>query len=88
VSAAAWASPALGVVEAFDERVGLGEVRLDDGSRLAFHAVELADGSRRVDVGARVALRVAPRRSGRVEATCLVTTGADGGGAGRGAPAC
>jgi len=43
-----------GLVSAFDAAAGLGEVTGEDGSRYAFHCVEIADGTRAVDVGGRV----------------------------------
>ena len=43
-----------GTVTAFDEHVGLGTVTADDGADYLFHCVEIADGARRIDVGARV----------------------------------
>lgn len=38
-------------VSEFDAHVGLGSVRLDDGSLVPFHCAEIADGSRTIDVG-------------------------------------
>jgi len=43
-----------GVVESFDDRRGDGVVRCDDGERLYFHCVSIADGTRHIDVGTRV----------------------------------
>ncbi len=43
-----------GVVTAFDEQSGLGTIEGDDGTRLAFHCIEIADGSRSIEVGAEV----------------------------------
>ncbi|HET8990828.1 MAG TPA: hypothetical protein VFN59_06990 [Acidimicrobiales bacterium] len=51
-----------GVVTAFDEARGDGEVTTDRGERLYLHCVSIADGSRRVARGARV---VGERRVGR-----------------------
>lgn len=51
-----------GVVTAFDEARGDGEVTSDRGERLYLHCVSIADGSRRVALGARVA---GVRRVGR-----------------------
>jgi cold shock CspA family protein len=62
-----------GVVEEFDEAVGLGTVRGDDASAYPFHCTQIADGSRRVDVGARVAFAVVPGHLGRWEATEIQT---------------
>ena len=44
----------LGVVTSFDAVVGLGEVTLDHGASVAFHATAITDGSRSVGVGAAV----------------------------------
>jgi cold shock CspA family protein len=52
-----------GVVETFDERRGDGLVTSDRGEQLYFHCVSIADGTRRIDVGARVHAR---RRVGHV----------------------
>jgi len=43
-----------GTVVDFDEHVGLGHVEAADGTRYLFHCVEIADGSRTIDVGAGV----------------------------------
>lgn len=43
-----------GTVTSFDDYVGLGEVRTAAGDRFLFHCVEIADGSRTIDVGAEV----------------------------------
>lgn len=61
---------AVGVVAAFDAERGLGEVELADGRRYSFHCVEIADGSRTIAVGARVAFELVPRL-GRLEAAHL-----------------
>jgi cold shock CspA family protein len=57
-----------GRVVEFDEHVGLGEVEGEDGARLAFHCVAIADGSRTIDAGAAVTYEVVPGRLGRYEA--------------------
>jgi cold shock CspA family protein len=57
-----------GTVVEFDEHVGLGTVEGEDGARLGFHCVAIADGSRRIDVGAAVTFDVVPGRLGRWEA--------------------
>ncbi|MET0324409.1 MAG: cold shock domain-containing protein [Ilumatobacteraceae bacterium] len=43
-----------GRVTDFDEHVGLGHVTADSGSVHLFHCVEIADGTRTIDVGAEV----------------------------------
>ena len=57
-----------GTVVEFDEHVGLGAVEAEDGARLEFHCVAIADGSRRIDVGVAVTYEVVPGRLGRYEA--------------------
>lgn len=59
-----------GKVIAFDEHVGLGEVESDDGAVYLFHCVEIADGSRTIEVGAAVEFDVM-RKLGRSEASQL-----------------
>ena len=59
-----------GVVVAFDAAAGLGSVASPDGARYAFHCVEIADGSRSIDVGTEVRFRPLPKL-GAVEARCL-----------------
>jgi len=61
-----------GVVAAFDEERGLGTVVDDDGDELPFHCTAIADGTRRIDVGRRVAFAVTPGHLGRWEATAIV----------------
>ena len=56
-----------GTVVAFDREVGLGDVRADDGTQFVFHCVEIADGSRNIDVGAAVTFEVMTK-FGRFEA--------------------
>ncbi len=56
-----------GVVIAFDGAAGLGTIRADDGVEHRFHCVEIADGSRQIDVGAAVTFEPLPK-FGRYEA--------------------
>ena len=63
-----------GVVTEFDESVGLGTVRGDDGTELAFHCTAIADGTRDIAVGTAVRYDDGPGRQGRWEATRLVQT--------------
>jgi CspA family cold shock protein len=44
----------LGQVTSFDAAVGLGTVESDDGESHAFHCIEIADGTREIELGARV----------------------------------
>ena len=43
-----------GVVAAFDEESGLGILTTHDGVEHPFHCIEIADGSRTIDVGTQV----------------------------------
>jgi hypothetical protein len=58
-----------GVVSSFDAREGLGTLALDDGGTVGFHATQLADGTRRVEVGARITATLVAWHAGRIEAT-------------------
>ena len=55
-------------VIAFDAEVGRGLVRAEDGIDYGFHALDVADGSRHVDLDVEVTARLAPRL-GRWEVT-------------------
>lgn len=59
---------AIGVVCEFDEHRGYGTVRASDGRQLFFHCTAIADGSRTVAVGVRVAFSVRAGHLGRWEA--------------------
>jgi CspA family cold shock protein len=43
-----------GVVAAFDEQSGLGVVATHEGIEHPFHCIEIADGSRTIDLGTEV----------------------------------
>lgn len=60
-----------GTVADFDERRGLGTIEAD-GTSFPFHCTAVLDGSRMVDVGARVVFEVRPASRGRWEATHIV----------------
>lgn len=60
-----------GVVTAFDDGRGLGEVTGDDGVVRPFHCTAIADGSRTIEVGTAVRFEVVPGRLGRWEATAI-----------------
>jgi cold shock CspA family protein len=64
-----------GTVVEFDEQVGLGRVRAEDGGDYPFHCTAVADGSRSVPVGAPVAFTLVPGKIGGWEADALVVTG-------------
>ncbi len=55
----------------FDGHTGLGAVESDDGARLAFHCTQVIDGSRSLEVGARVRYEVVPGGLGVWEAGAL-----------------
>jgi hypothetical protein len=55
---------ALGSVTDFSPERGLGEVRLDDGVVLGFHATAIADGTRQIPVGTRVLVVERPTHRG------------------------
>ena len=57
-----------GLVRTFDAEAGLGEVGTEDDGAFPFHCVAVADGSRRVNVGAEVTFTVGPGLPGRWEA--------------------
>jgi CspA family cold shock protein len=43
-----------GVVASFDDQSGLGIVTVHDGVEHPFHCIEIADGSRTIDIGTEV----------------------------------
>ena len=65
------AGPHRGRVASFDQRRGLGEVDAEDGTSYGFHATAIADGSRRIAVGATVVFTVSPGHRGLYEARGL-----------------
>jgi cold shock CspA family protein len=67
--------PRTGTVAEFDAARGLGTVRDDRGAELPFHCTAVADGSRMIDVGTRVAFTTAAGHLGRMEARELVPIG-------------
>ena len=73
------AGPRHGRVDSFDPGRGLGTVADDDGAAYGFHATAIADGSRRIDVGAEVTFTVAPGHRGLYEARSLVPVAASAG---------
>jgi CspA family cold shock protein len=60
-----------GSVATFDEERGLGTVVTEDGRFLPFHCTAIADGSRTIAVGTRVAFSVVAGHLGRWEAAGL-----------------
>jgi cold shock CspA family protein len=69
---------ATGSVAAFDARRGLGEVALDDGRTIDFHATQVADGTRAIEVGQRVTLSVVPWHAGKLEGTDVARSASRG----------
>lgn len=63
---------ALGRVRSFQDHLGLGDVELDDGAVLPFHCTAIDDGSRHIDIGARVSCTPQPGHLGRMEARHIV----------------
>ena len=62
-----------GVVAAFDDAAGLGEVERDDGIRFPFHCIEIADGTREIAVGTWVTFELLCKL-GRYEAARITPT--------------
>ncbi|HET9077893.1 MAG TPA: hypothetical protein VFN68_13245 [Acidimicrobiales bacterium] len=60
-----------GRVVDYDEAVGLGTVEDAGGRRFGFHCTQIADGTRRIDAGTRVAFEVVAARRGSWEAARL-----------------
>ena len=60
-----------GRVAAFDDGRGLGEIAGDDGAAYPFHCTAIADGSRTIAVGTRVAFAVVAGHGGRWEAASV-----------------
>ena len=56
-----------GTVTEFSDASGLGTVTVDDGRSFPFHVIEIADGTRTIEVGRRVRFTVMPKL-GRYEA--------------------
>ena len=47
-------TPHIGTVVEFDAAVGLGEIERNDGQRFQFHCIELADGTRTIELSTAV----------------------------------
>ena len=58
-----------GTVAEFDEHVGLGTLRAEDGRELLFHCTQLVDGTRTIEVGTPVRFEVIAGHLGRWEAS-------------------
>ena len=61
----------LGTVETFDAERGLGTVEDAGGAVFGFHSTAIADGSRLIATGRKVAFVVGPAHGGRLEASWL-----------------
>lgn len=59
-----------GSVTEVDDAAGLGTVTADDGTQFRFHVVEIADGSRTIEVGQSVVFQPLPR-FGRFQAASI-----------------
>ena len=62
------------MVTEFDEHIGLGVITDGAGREYPFHCVELADGSRTIEIGADVEFHPLPKL-GRVEAGQIAPLG-------------
>lgn len=60
-----------GVVSAWDDPRGLGQVTADDGRTFALQCTDLTDGTRTTTVGAAVAFRIRPGHRGRWQAVAV-----------------
>jgi cold shock CspA family protein len=60
-----------GVVTAFDDHAGRGTLREERGTEWFFHCTSVADGTRTIEVGARVRFDVVAGQLGRWEAANL-----------------
>lgn len=70
----AGAATLTGTVRAFDDERGVGVVVDEAGREYPFHCTDIADGSRRIAAGTRVAFTVAPGHLGHVEGRALTAT--------------
>jgi cold shock CspA family protein len=61
----------LGQVTTFDDPAGVGVIRADDGTDHPFQCTQIADGTRTITVGARVAFTRTAWHGGRWEATAI-----------------
>jgi cold shock CspA family protein len=72
-----------GVVDEFDEHVGLGTVLTVAGDRYGFHCTQIVGGTRTIPVGVRVSFVIIPGRGGKWEAGDVKTSRSNGSSAGR-----
>jgi cold shock CspA family protein len=59
-----------GRVASFEQQSGLGVITAADGAEFPFHCVEIADGTRTIDVGVDVEFEPL-RKLGRIEAATI-----------------
>jgi cold shock CspA family protein len=64
----------LGTVHAFSGELGLGQILATDERLFGFHATQLVDGTRTIEVGASVAFDLAPGAGGLYEAVRVTRT--------------
>jgi len=60
-----------GLVSAFDEQRGLGEITADDATVYPFHCTVIVDGTRTIAPGTRVEFEVVPGGLGHWEAAAI-----------------
>ena len=64
-------------VTEFDDPRGVGAVNTDDGTVVGFHCTAIADGTRRIEVGAAVVVDIVAGHLGQWEASRLVVAPSD-----------
>ena len=62
-----------GEVKSFDSYIGLGEIELEDGRILDFHCINIADGTRFIEVGSKTTFDLYFHHRGRFEAKNIKT---------------
>ncbi len=67
----------VGLVEEFDEAVGLGTVLAANGEHLPFHCTQIADGTRVIAPGTAVCFEVVAGHAGQWEAARLSPVAAE-----------
>lgn len=60
-----------GQVVEFDDARGLGAIKADSDEHYLFHSTRIADGTRSIEVGARVEFSIIPGPEGRWEANAI-----------------
>jgi cold shock CspA family protein len=63
-----------GIVVAFDDPRGIGEIEGSEGRRYPFHCTAILDGTRSIEVGAAVSFEVRAATMGRWEAARIEAT--------------